>query len=237
PSGDAFTGVWFGVLLPYAASNMPFFLVALAWASDLKGNPLETMDLQEYEALERKQANFLRVQVEQRELRAALETRLIAIEQMERQNKRLRRKKLPKTFRWFWEKPADLEAVIATVAMQLKTMFDADLPPRDEQQQVQVGQLPVAREMPSPTTDLSSSRQKQASGHQACGRVPNGLTSDLFEGDQEPTSLPIMYVHSIPHTVRFPAKKNECQGVEKGGDHHWNDSRGKDEKMLRGTKR
>ncbi|MBO0791824.1 MAG: hypothetical protein J2P36_12875, partial [Ktedonobacteraceae bacterium] len=91
--------VWFAILLPYTASVMPFFLVALAWVSDLKGNPLETMDVREYEALEQKQADFLRVQVEQREQRAALQTRLIAVEQMERQNKQLRKKKLPKTFR------------------------------------------------------------------------------------------------------------------------------------------
>ncbi|MBO0794071.1 MAG: hypothetical protein J2P36_24410, partial [Ktedonobacteraceae bacterium] len=107
-TSDAFTGVWLVTLLPYAASVMPFFLVALAWVSDLKGNPLETMDVQEYAALEQKQADFLRIQVEQREQRAALQTRLIAVEQMELRNKRLRKRKLPKTFRWFWEQPADL---------------------------------------------------------------------------------------------------------------------------------
>ncbi|MBO0790870.1 MAG: hypothetical protein J2P36_07980, partial [Ktedonobacteraceae bacterium] len=222
-AGDAFTGVWFVVLLPYAASVMPFFLVALAWVSDLKGNPLETMNVQEYAALEQKQADFLRVQVEQREQRAALQTRLIAVEQMERQNKRLRKRKLPKTFRWFWEQPADLETMIAVVATQLKHMFDPDLLGLKEQKQARAN---PAQDISSSVTDLRLWRdEREGDNHdnQQDGCVPNGLTSDLFEenmtSDQEPSSLPIMYLHSIPHTVRFSAQKNAYQGSDDGEDH------------------
>ncbi|MBO0789388.1 MAG: hypothetical protein J2P36_00330 [Ktedonobacteraceae bacterium] len=221
------------VLLPYAASVMPFFLVALAWVSDLKGNSLETMDVQEYAALEQKQADFLRVQVEQRERRVALQTRLIAVEQMELQNKRLRKRKLPKTFRWFWEQPADLETVIVTVATQLKHMFDADLPSFKEHKQAREN---PAQEISSPVTDPGLWRDERGSNNQQDGCVPNGLTSDLFEGnmasDQESSSLPIMYLHSIPHTVRFSAQKNAYQGSDDGEDHRRNNHREKGGKKI-----
>ncbi|MBO0796713.1 MAG: hypothetical protein J2P36_38010, partial [Ktedonobacteraceae bacterium] len=225
PASNAFTGVWFAILLPYTASVMPFFLVALAWVSDLKGNPLETMDVRQYEALEQKQADFLRVQVEQREQRAALQAHLIVVEQMEQQNKQLRKKKLPKTFRWFWEQPADVETVIATVATQLKTMFETDLKALHQHQETLAQQGQIVKTLTSERGAFSTLQyQKWMSDGQAtdeteqCQHTIEGaaLKARLQEQRMEQADTPVKQV--VSHALsgqQSPQNTMEFQDVKR----------------------
>lgn len=117
-------GVWFGTYIPYIASVIPLFLIALAWVKDLKVDPLEFEDPAKYEEAEKKRIQYVQTQVNSRQKRAALEAQLIAVEKVEKQNKQLRKGKLPKSFRWFWEQPLAVDAIVAQVTTQLQTGYE-----------------------------------------------------------------------------------------------------------------
>jgi hypothetical protein len=106
---------------------MPLFLIALAWVADLKVNPLEKENPEAYRDSEEKQILFQTIQIESNEKRAALQTRMIALEGLRRRNNALRRGKIPGSFRWFWEKALDASEVIAGVSAQLKPLYSAQV--------------------------------------------------------------------------------------------------------------
>lgn len=123
-SKDQLNGVWFEMLIPYVAAVMPLFLIALAWVKDLKVDPLETDDPEKYKEAEQKRIQYLQTQVASRQQRTALEAQLIAVEKVEKQNKQLRKGKLPKSFRWPWEQPLAVDALLAQLTTQLQTGYE-----------------------------------------------------------------------------------------------------------------
>lgn len=125
--GTQTDNVWFASIIPYVVSTMPLFLIALAWVADLKVNPLEREDPVLYQQNENKQILFQTIQIESNEKRAALQTRMIALEGLRRRNNALRRGKIPGSFRWFWEKALDASEVISGVSTQLKPLFSSQI--------------------------------------------------------------------------------------------------------------
>lgn len=117
-------GVWFQIAIPYLVSTMPLFLIALAWVADLKVNPIESMDIDQYKANEEKHLDFLEIQINNREEQAKLDQRMIVVESLERRNKQLRKGKAPRSFRWPWEPKIDIGYLVSNVADNMKFYYE-----------------------------------------------------------------------------------------------------------------
>lgn len=121
---DQTSGVWFQQAIPYLVSTMPLFLIALAWVADLKVNPIASMDIEEYKANEKKHLDFLEIQIDNREVQAKIEQRMITLEALEKRNRQLRRGKAPRSFRWPWEPKIDIDKIVADVAENMKVFYE-----------------------------------------------------------------------------------------------------------------
>lgn len=162
-------GVWFQIAIPYLVSTMPLFLIALAWVSDLKVNPIESMDINQYKANEKKHLDFLEIQLNNREEQAKLDQRMIVVESLERRNKQLRKGKSPRSFRWPWE-PKDIDQIVANVAENMKVFYEERIAEATNNYQQKIEEM----------QRLSLAKQQQLEGHiqELLGRAQQSILGE-----------------------------------------------------------
>lgn len=113
--------LWIQVAAPYVLASFPLFVILMSVAAEMIINvrPLDSLNAEEYEADEKKRIQLLQIRNDYLQHQADEELRTLTIRAKMAANKRLGSGKLPKSFRWFWEKPVDIEAIIAGVATQM----------------------------------------------------------------------------------------------------------------------
>jgi hypothetical protein len=89
--------------------------------------PLDSLNEDEYEADEKKRIKLLQIRNDYLQRQADEELRTLTIRATMQMNKRMRSGKLPKSFRWFFEKPIDIDAVVAGVSAQLKAVYEPEI--------------------------------------------------------------------------------------------------------------
>ncbi|MBV9228103.1 MAG: hypothetical protein JOZ18_02230 [Chloroflexi bacterium] len=121
--------VWVQVTSPYVLSSFPLFVIMMSIAAEMIINvrPLESLNEDEYEADEKKRLKILQIRNTYLQKQADEELRALTIHAQMRANKQLRKGQLPKSFRWFWEKPLEIDTVIAGVTTQLKAMYEPQI--------------------------------------------------------------------------------------------------------------
>lgn len=163
-------GVWFSDLIPYLVSTMPLFLIALAWVADLKVNPIESMDINQYKANEEKHLDFLEIQIDNREEQAKLDQRMIVVESLERRNKQLRKGKAPRSFRWPWEPKIDVGYIVSNVADNMKIYYEERIAEAVDNYQQKIEEM----------QRLSNEKQAELEAHiqGLLGRVQQGILQE-----------------------------------------------------------
>jgi hypothetical protein len=162
---------WVQATAPYVLSSFPLFVIMMSIAAEMIVNvrPLESLDSREYEADEEKRLKILQIRNTYLQKQADEELRALTIHAQMKVNKQLRKGKMPNGFRWFWEKPVEVDTVITGVTAQLKAMYEPqieDLKRRLEEMQTQQDQMPLtgitarltaqkAREPQTNTSDMS----------------------------------------------------------------------------------
>lgn len=113
--------LWIQIAAPYVLASFPLFVILMSVAAEMIINvrPLDSLNEEEYEADEKKRITLLQIRNDYLQHQADEELRTLTIRAKMAANKRLGAGKLPKSFRWFWEKPVDIEAIIAGVAAQM----------------------------------------------------------------------------------------------------------------------
>jgi len=174
---------WIQVTAPYVLSSFPLFVIMMSVAAEMIVNvrPLESLNEQEYEESEKKRLKILQIRNTYLQKQVDEELRALTIHAQRRVNRQLRKGNMPNGFRWFWEKPLEVEVVIAGVTAQLKAMHEPqieDLKRRLEEVQTQQPQMPVN----GLTARLAAQKAKE----------PQTNTSDLswVFADQKETPIP-----------------------------------------------
>lgn len=121
--------VWIQFISPYVLASFPLFVILMSIAAEMIVNvrPLDSLDEEEYEADERKRIRLLQIRNDYLQRQAVEELRGLTIRASMHGNKRLRTGHLPKSFRWFWEKPIDMDAVVVGVTAQMKGMYEPQI--------------------------------------------------------------------------------------------------------------
>ena len=121
--------VWIQFSSPYVLASFPLFVILMSIAAEMIVNvrPLDSLDEEEYEADERKRIRLLQIRNDYLQRQAVEELRSLTIRASMHANKRLRAGHLPKSFRWFWEKPIDIDAVVVGVTAQMKGMYEPQI--------------------------------------------------------------------------------------------------------------
>ncbi len=121
--------VWIQIAAPYVLASFPLFVILMSVAAEMIVNvrPIDSLNEDEYEADEKKRIKLLQIRNDYLQRQADEELRALTIRATMYANKQLRRGRLPKSFRWFWEKPIDIDAVVAGVAAQMKTMYEPQI--------------------------------------------------------------------------------------------------------------
>lgn len=121
--------LWVQGVAPYILSSFPLFVIMMSIAAEMIVNvrPLDQLNEDEYEADEKKRLRILEIRNTYLEQQANEELRTLTIRSQMKMNKQLRRGKMSNGFRWFWEKPVDVDAVIAGVTEQLKAMYEPQI--------------------------------------------------------------------------------------------------------------
>lgn len=163
-------GVWFSDVIPYLVSTMPLFLIALAWVADLKVNPIESMDINQYKANEKKHLDFLEIQLNNREEQAKLDQKMIVVESLERRNKLLRKNKIARSFRWPWEPKIDISLIVSNVADNMKVFYEERIAEVANNYQQKIEEM----------QQLSLEKQQQLEGHiqELLGRVQQSVLGE-----------------------------------------------------------
>jgi len=119
---------WVQIASPYVLASFPLFVIMMSLAAEMIINirPLESLDADEYEADEKKRLQILSIRNTYLQKQADEELRAFTIRAQMRTNKQLRRGTMPKSFRWFWEKPIEIDAVITGVTTQLKGVYEQE---------------------------------------------------------------------------------------------------------------
>jgi hypothetical protein len=89
--------------------------------------PIEKLNEEDYEGDEKKRIKMLEIRNTYLEKQANEELRMLTIRAQMKANKLLRRGKTPNSFRWFWEKPVDIDTIIAGVTSQLKALYEPEI--------------------------------------------------------------------------------------------------------------
>lgn len=120
---------WIQIVAPYVLASFPLFVILMSIAAEMIVNvrPLDSLNEEEYEADEKKRIRLLQIRNDYLQRQADEELRALSIRATMHANKQLRKGKLPKSFRWFWEKPVDIDAVIAGVTTQMKAMYEPQI--------------------------------------------------------------------------------------------------------------
>lgn len=117
------------VASPYVLASFPLFVIMMSIAAEMIVNvrPLESLNAEEYEADEKKRLKMLEIRNTYLQKQADEELRAFTIRAQMRANKQLRKGQVSGSFRWFWEKPRETEAVIAEVTSQLKALYEPQI--------------------------------------------------------------------------------------------------------------
>lgn len=117
--------MWIQIASPYVLSSFPLFVILMSVAAEMIINvrPMDSLNEDEYEADEKKRIRLLQIRNDYLQKQADEELRSLQIRATMAMNKRLRSGKLPRSFRWFWEKPIDIDAVVAGVESRVKAMY------------------------------------------------------------------------------------------------------------------
>ncbi len=120
---------WIQIVAPYVLASFPLFVILMSIAAEMIVNvrPLDSLNEEEYEADEKKRIRLLQIRNDYLQRQADEELRALSIRAVMHANKQLRKGRLPKSFRWFWEKPIDIDAVIAGVTAQMKAMYEPQI--------------------------------------------------------------------------------------------------------------
>lgn len=120
---------WIQIVAPYVLASFPLFVILMSIAAEMIVNvrPLDSLNEEEYEADEKKRIRLLQIRNDYLQRQADEELRALSIRATMHANKQLRRGQLPKSFRWFWEKPIDIDAVVAGVTDQMKAMYEPQI--------------------------------------------------------------------------------------------------------------
>ncbi len=120
---------WIQIAAPYVLASFPLFVILMSIAAEMIINvrPLDSLNEDEYEADEKKRIKLLQIRNDYLQRQADEELRALTIRATMQMNKRMRSGKLAKSFRWFWEKPVDIDAIIAGVSTQLKAMYEPQI--------------------------------------------------------------------------------------------------------------
>jgi len=120
---------WIQIAAPYVLASFPLFVILMSVAAEMIINvrPLASLNEEEYEADEKKRIKLLQIRNDYLQRQADEELRALTIRSQMQMNKRLRGGKFPHSFRWFWEKPIDIDAVIAGVSSQLKAAYEPQI--------------------------------------------------------------------------------------------------------------
>jgi len=121
--------IWIQIAAPYVLASFPLFVILMSIAAEMIVNvrPIDSLNEEEYEADEKKRIRLLQIRNDYLQRQADEELRALTIRATMYANKQLRRGRLPKSFRWFWEKPIDIDAVVAGVTTQMKTMYEPQI--------------------------------------------------------------------------------------------------------------
>jgi hypothetical protein len=175
---------WVQATAPYVLSSFPLFVIMMSVAAEMIVNvrPLESLNEQEYEASEEKRLKILQIRNTYLQKQADEELRALIIHAQMRVNRQLRKGKVANGFRWFWEKPVEVDAVITRVTAQLKAMYEPQIEELKRRlDEVQVQQTPT--QLAGITARLTAQK----------AREPQTNTSSdpswVF-GDQKETPIP-----------------------------------------------
>lgn len=199
-------GVWFSDVIPYLVSTMPLFLIALAWVADLKVNPIESMDINQYKANEKKHLDFLEIQLNNREEQAKLDQKMIVVESLERRNKLLRKNKIARSFRWPWEPKIDISLIVSNVADNMKVFYEERIAEVANNYQQKIDEM----------QQLSLEKQQQLESHiqELSKRVQQGI---LQENEAYRRALAAQYDQDISLLQgRINEALSEMQTIDNG---------------------
>lgn len=120
---------WIQIAAPYVLASFPLFVILMSIAAEMIVNvrPLDSLNEEEYEADEKKRIRLLQIRNDYLQRQADEELRALSIRATMHANKQLRKGQLPKSFRWFWEKPIDIDAVIAGITAQMKAIYEPQI--------------------------------------------------------------------------------------------------------------
>ncbi len=163
--------LWIAVASPYVLASFPLFVIMMSVAAEMIVNvrPLESLNEAEYEADEQKRLKIMQIRNTYLQKQAEEELRALTIRAQMKANKQLRQGNMQSGFRWFWEKPAEADMVIAGVTAQLKALYEPQIESlkrrleemQDQQLQINTPGITAhlraqqVRENQTNTTDLS----------------------------------------------------------------------------------
>ncbi len=134
---------WIQFLAPYVLASFPLFVILMSIAAEMIVNvrPLDSLNAEEYEADEQKRVRLMQIRNDYLQRQADEELRALQIRSQMAMNKRMRTGRLPKSYRWPWEKAVDIDAVMAGVSSHLKATYEPQI--EALKQQVEDLQKPV----------------------------------------------------------------------------------------------
>ncbi len=120
---------WIQIASPYVLASFPLFVILMSIAAEMIVNvrPLDSLNEDEYEADEKKRIKLLQIRNDYLQKQADEELRTLTIRATMYANKQLRSGHLPNSFRWFWEKSVDIDAIVAGVMGQMKALYEPQI--------------------------------------------------------------------------------------------------------------
>lgn len=121
--------LWIAIASPYVLASFPLFVIMMSVAAEMIVNvrPLESLNEAEYEADEQKRLKIMQIRNTYLQKQAEEELRALTIRAQMKANKQLGQGNMQSGFRWFWEKPVEVDTVIAGVTAQLKALYEPQI--------------------------------------------------------------------------------------------------------------
>jgi hypothetical protein len=137
--------LWIQIAAPYVLASFPLFVILMSIAAEMIVNvrPLDSLNEDEYESDEKKRVKLMQIRNDYLQRQADEELRALTIRSQMQMNKRMRSGRMPQSFRWFWEKAIDIDAVIAGVSMQLKAAYEPQIEALKQQLEEVKNQQPI----------------------------------------------------------------------------------------------
>ena len=216
--------VWIATASPYVLASFPLFVIMMSVAAEMIVNvrPLESLNEEEYENDEKKRLRIIEIRNIYLEKQANEELRAATIRAQMRANRQMRRGNMPGGFRWFWEKPASVELLVAGVTAQLKAIYEPQieaLKRRLEELQDQQFQMNApgvtahlrahsAKEVSPNTTDLSWAFMNQnetpipfTANAFASGRSQDGYGDEMYQNSGSTNMANPFFWKNYPRVV------------------------------------